>query len=179
MNRLKNTRAYLVGAIDRCADKGVGWRKQIKLDLSDLGIFWLDPTQKPINIGVEDDESRQLRREAKLLGNYRAVAAEMTPIRKVDRRMVNISDFLIVNIDIQIHACGTYDEFALANSQDKPILVHVEQGKSECPDWIFACIDERHIFGTWAELIRYVRHIAHDNKVDLMGRWLFFDWTGE
>lgn len=178
MNRLKNTRCYLAGAMDRVPDAGVVWRKRIREQLSDLGIFWLDPTRKPINIGVEDDESRRLRHEAKLLGNYRAVAAEMIPIRKVDRRMVNFGDFMIVNIDVEVHACGTYEEFALANDQDKPILVHVEQGKAACPDWLFACIPHQHIFGTWEDLIAYVRHVAHDNEVDSMGRWLFFDWMG-
>jgi len=178
MNRLKNTRGYLCGSMDRSPDNGETWRKLIRHHLSDLGIQWLDPTRKPINIGVEDGKSRRLRREAKLGHDYETVTDEMTPIRKVDRRMVNISDFLIVNIDIEVHACGTYDEFSLANDQEKPVLVHVEQGKTECPDWLFACIPHEHIFDTWIDLRKYVRHVDSDEVVDSMGRWLFFDWTG-
>jgi hypothetical protein len=165
--------------MDRVPDAGAVWRKRIRKQLFDLGILWLDPTRKPINIGVEDDESRRLRRVAKEAGDYDTVADEMTPIRDVDRRMVNVSDFLIVNIDVEVHACGTYDEMSLANDQDKPILVHVEQGKVECPDWLFACIPHEHIFDTWIDLRKYVRHVAHADVVDHMGRWLFFDWTGD
>lgn len=177
-NRLKDTRCYLAGAMDRVPDAGAGWRKVIRHNLDDLGIIWLDPTHKPINVGVEDDESRRLRRVNKMAGEYDLVADEMDPIRAVDRRMVAVSDFLIVNIDVEVHACGTYDEFSLANDQDKPILVHVEQGKQECPDWIFACIPHEHIFGTWLGLRKYLRHVAHDPVVDSMGRWMWFNWMG-
>lgn len=179
MNRLLHTRAYLAGAMDRVPDAGETWRRLIRHHLDDLGILWLDPTHKPIDIGVEDDESRRQRHENKMAGRYDLVTDEMMPIRDVDRRMVNVSDFLIVNIDLEVHACGTYDEFNLANSQDKPILTHIEQGKNACPDWLFACIPHEHVFGSWTDLRKYVRHIAHDKVVDHMGRWLFFDWMGE
>ncbi len=178
MNRLKNTRAYLAGPIDRVIDDGVIWRQRIRQELDDLGILWLDPTRKPIDIGVEDDASRKRRRANKLAGDYDAVADEMIPIREVDLRMVNVCDFLIVNIDVEVHACGTYDEFKQANDQNKPILVHVEQSKKMCPDWLFACIPHEHIFGSWLDLRKYVRHVAHDPVVDYMGRWMFFNWTG-
>ena len=178
MNRLKNTRAYLIGAMDLAPDAGVGWRRLIKHNLDDLGIIWLDPTHKPIDIGVEDDESRRLRHENKMAEQYDLVADEMTPIREVDLRMVNVCDWVIVHIDIEVHACGTYEEFKQANDQNKPVLVHVAQGKRECPDWLFACIPHEHIFGSWLDLRKYVRHVAHDPVVDYMGRWMFFNWTG-
>ena len=179
MNRLKHTRAYLIGAMDRVPDAGVAWRRQIRHHLDDLGIWWLDPTCKPIDSGVEDEESRRLRHEAKMRGEFDAVADEMTPIRDVDLRMVNICDFIICNIDIEVHACGTYNELTLANEQSKPILIHVEQGKRACPDWLFAMIPHEHIFDTWIDLRKYTRHVANDRVVDTMGRWMFFDWMGE
>lgn len=178
MNRMRNMRCYLAGAMDRCPDAGVTWRRRLREDLHSLGILWLDPTRKPINIGVEDDESRRLRRENKLAGNYCKVAEEMRPIRAVDLRMVCNSDFLVVNINIDVHACGTYNELTLACQLGMPVLIHVEQGKQECPDWLFACVDHRHIFGTWVDLMKYIRHVAHDKEVDSMGSWLFFDRTG-
>jgi hypothetical protein len=165
--------------MDRVPDAGETWRRLIRHHLDDLGIHWFDPTRKPIDIGIEDAESRRLRHLAKQRGDFDAVADEMEPIRNVDRRMVNVTDFLIVNVDLEVHACGTYDEFNLANSQDKPILTHIEQGKKECPDWLFACIPHEHIFGSWLDLRKYVRHVAHDKVVDHMGRWMFFDFHGE
>lgn len=177
-NRLKNTRAYLAGPIDRVADSGETWRRQIRHHLDDLEIVWLDPLHKPIDIGVEDAESRHQRRMNKLAGEFDLVADEMVPIRDVDIRLVNISDFLIVNIDIDAHLCGTYNELFLANEQNKPILTHIAQGRKECPDWLLGCLPQEHIFDSWIDLRRYVRHIANDQVIDYMGRWFFFDWTG-
>ena len=179
MNRLKNTRCYLIGAIDRVADNGVGWRRQIRHHLDDLEILWFDPTCKPCDIGVENDESRQQRHENKMAGEFDLVADEMVPIQDVDLRMVSICDFLICNIDVEIHACGTYNELFLANSQNKPILIHIEQGRRECPDWLLGCLPHEHIFDTWIDLRKYVRHIANDEVIDHLGRWMFFDFHGE
>ena len=179
MNRLKNTRCYLGGAMDRTSDNGETWRRQIRHHLDDLGILWLDPTRKPISIGAEDEESRQQRRVNKKAGRYDLVADEMAPIHDVDLRLVNITDFLIVNIDVSIHACGTYFEFKQANDQNKPVLVHIEQSKENCPDWLFACIPHEHIFDTWLDLCQYVRHIANDEVIEHLGRWMFFDFHGE
>ena len=178
-NRLKDNRCYLAGAMDRVPDAGETWRRQIRYHLRDLGIHWLDPTHKPIDIGVEDDESRRQRRRNKEDGAFDLVEEEMLPIRDVDIRMVNIADFLIVNLDIEVHACGTYFEFAQASSQMKPILVHMEQGKRQVPDWLLAEIPHEHVFDDWIALRKYVRHIAHDDVIDHMGRWMFFDWMGE
>ena len=179
MNRLFGTRSYLCGAMDRAPDAGVAWRQYLRHELSDLGIVWLDPTRKPIDIGDESDGARRLRREAKRIGDWDYVAEKMRPIRAVDLRMVNICDWMPVNINLDIHACGTYHECALANSEKKPILVHVEQGKRHAPDWLFSYIPHQHIFDDWDEMIGYIRHIAHDAVIDRMRRWFFFDFMGE
>jgi hypothetical protein len=165
--------------MDRAKDNGVGWRQYLKHELHDLGIHWLDPTRKPIDIGVEDDNSRALRAKAKQAGDLRAVREEMNPIRRVDLRMTDISDWIPVNIDLDIHACGTYEELFLANSQKKPVLVHIEQGLKSTPDWLTAALPLEHIFDTWDDMVTYVRHVAHDDVVDHMKRWYFFDFHGE
>jgi hypothetical protein len=179
MNRLKNTRAYLCGAIDRVADEGGPWRQQIQDDLNGLGILWLNPLSKPIDIGVEDAETRKQRRANKAAGRYDLVEEEMRSIRSVDLELVAISNFLIVNIDVDCHSCGTYEELFLANSLNKPILIHVEGGRQNCPDWLFGALPYELIFDTWLDLREYVRHVANDRVVDSMGRWFFWNWTGE
>lgn len=179
MNRLAFTRCYLCGAMDRVDDGGVGWRRYIISELGDLKIQWLDPTNKPISIGVEDNASRAARHYEKKRGNYAAVAAEINPIRCVDLRMVDISDFLIVNIDLDVYACGTLEEVFLANRQKKPILVRVVQGKHNAPDWLFGALPSQLIFGNWDNLTNYIRHIAHDPVIETLNRWMFFNFHGE
>ena len=179
MNRLANTRGYLCGGMDRCADGGVQWRAHLKSDLAELDIYWMDPCCKPIDMDLEDIENRKLRRAAKDRGDFDFVRQAMKTIRHVDLRMVDISDFLVVHIDLEVHAAGTYEETTLANRQKKPVLAHIEQGKKHVPDWLIAMIGHSTIFSTWPEVHDYIRHIAHDQVIDDLGRWMFFNWMKE
>jgi uncharacterized membrane protein len=165
--------------MDRVADAGVGWRKKTREMNAHRGIVWLDPTRKPIDIGTEDDASRARRRRAKASGKLGVVVAEMKPIRCVDLRMVDVSDFIVVNLDMDIHACGTYEEIFLANRQKKPILIHVEQGRNAVPDWLLATVPAEHIFDNWESLWGYMHVVdCGPHWRDTHGRWYFFDWTG-
>ena len=179
MNRLCNTRAYLCGAMDRALDGGEGWRLDIRRNLHHLEISWLDPTNKPIDIGKEDKESRVARDQAKKEGDWDKVTEEMKPIRCVDLRMVDVCDFVVVYIDISVHACGTYEEVFLANRQKKPVLCVIEQGKENTPNWLLAALPHEYFFSTWKEMYDYLEMIAYDKTfADNKGRWYFFNWTG-
>ena len=179
MNRLALNRGYLCGAMDRVIDGGIGWRQDLIDSLSDLNILWLDPCRKPIDIGVDDLENRELRHKAKRSGDFEFVRNQMKQIRPVDLRMVDVADFLIVNIDLQVHATGTYEELFLANREKKPILVRVAQGIENCPDWLFGTLPFEMIFSTWDEVKTYLRHIDHDPVIDRLNRWYFFNWMGK
>jgi len=177
INRLRGMRAYLGGAMDRVADGGVGWRRTIGQWLRQRGVVTLDPSDKPIDIGIEEIEDRKKRHANIAVGNFDAVVAEMKKIRCVDLRMVDLSDFLIVNLNLDVHACGTYEELFLANREKKPILLHVEQGKGKCPDWLFGTIPHEHIFSAWYQLHDYLRHIDGEPGVTHDRRWMFFDYN--
>jgi uncharacterized membrane protein len=165
--------------MDRAKDAGIGWRRNTRWGMNHLGVQWLDPTRKPIDVGVEDDASRELRKKCKREGNLGPVVDEMKPIRRVDLRMVDICDFLIVNLDMDIHACGTYEEIFLANRQKKPILIHVEQGRNAVPDWLLGTVPEEYIFDNWKDLYDYLDRVNGDPEwVDTHGRWYFFHWMG-
>jgi hypothetical protein len=164
--------------MDRAPDAGIGWRQHIKQDLNDLEIVWLDPTQKPIDIGLEDQESRARRALAKATGDYDTITKEMKIIRHVDLRMTDVADFVILHLDTDIYSFGTIEELVTANRMKKPIVVHIEQGKHSAPDWLFAMVPHQMIFSTWHEVYDYLRHIARDEKIELLDRWLFFQWQG-
>jgi uncharacterized membrane protein len=165
--------------MDRAADAGEGWRRNIRREVHHLAINWLDPTRKPIDIGKEDNESRALRRQAKKVGDWDLVAREIKPIRCVDLRMVDVCDFVVVYIDTDVHACGTYEEIFLANRQKKPVLFVIEQGKENTPDWLMGAFPEEYFFSSWEDLYEYMEMIAYDQTYeDRNGRWYFFNWTG-
>ena len=175
MNRLNNQRAYLVGAMDRVADRGKGWRESITPFLEDLGVRVFNPLKKVNPIGQEDDYTHKYKQKLKAENRYKALAKLMKTIRATDLRLVDISDFIIVNLDLDTHPCGTYEEIFWANRQKKPIIIHMEQGKLQTPDWLFGVIPDEMIFSTWEEVENYLIYIHKAPFIETFHRWYFLD----
>lgn len=177
MNKLRNMRGYLGGAMENAPGTGVDWRVEWKQH--DWGVVWLDPCDKPIDIGIEDVENHERRKELKKNSNFDIVAKEMRLIRCVDLRMVDISDFLIFNIDVDIHTCGTYEEITTANRQKKPIICRIKQGKAGTPDWLLGVIPHKMIFSNWLGVESYLHGINNGHDARTFNRWMFFDFHGD
>ena len=175
MNRLRNQRVYLAGAIDRVADRGFGWRDSITPFLKDLGVVVFNPLNKPGDLGAEDDTTHQVKNLLKQSKKYDEFSNMMKTIRAVDLRLVDISDFLIVNLDINTHPCGTLEEIFLANRSKKPVLIRMEQGKNQTPDWLFGTLPHSMFFSTWDEVREYLSHIDTDTFINCENRWRFFN----
>lgn len=174
-NRLRNQRVYLAGAIDRVDDKGRGWRDEITPFLKSLGVVVFNPILKPTEIGLEDNDTHLIKHKLKSQKRYDELSSMMKVIRSVDLRLVDISDFLIVNLDLSIHPCGTYEEIFWANRQKKPILIHMVQGKEHTPDWIFGTIPHQMIYSDWNDIYAYLEHIHSSENIDSHKRWYFFN----
>lgn len=175
MNRLKNQRVYLAGAMDRVADRGKGWREYITPFLESLGVVVFNPIKKPTAVGQEDDATHRHKIKLKLEKNYDELSHLMKTIRAVDLRLVDISDFLIVNLDLEIHPCGTYEEIFWANRQKKPIIVHMVQGKQLAPDWLFGTIPHEMIFSSWESVCEYLSKVNTNSDIQTFNRWYFFN----
>jgi nucleoside 2-deoxyribosyltransferase len=173
--RLKNLRVYLAGAMDRVADRGTGWRDSITPFLHSLEIVVFNPISKPTDVGLEDSDTHQIKTKLKSMARYDELTAMMKTIRSVDLRLVDISDFLIVNLDLTVHPCGTYEEMTWANRQKKPIIVHMVQGKNHAPDWLFGMIPHQMIFSSWDEIKSYLNHINTSENIETHKRWYFFN----
>jgi hypothetical protein len=174
LNRFRNQRVYLAGAMDRVPDRGAGWRDSISPFLQEMGISVLNPLNKPTNIGLEDDSTHKFKNLLKEHGKWDELSELMKTIRSVDLRLVDISDFLIVNLDINTHPCGTLEEIFWANRQKKPIIVHMEQGKEHTPDWLFGTIPHQMIFSNWSEIKNYLIYINSSEEIETYKRWYFF-----
>ena len=175
MSRLKNQRVYLAGAMDRVADRGRGWREEITPFLDSLGAIVFNPIIKPTEIGLEDNDTHAHKVKLKKQQRYDELSSVMKVIRSVDLRLVDISDFLIVNLDIETHPCGTLEEIFLANRQKKPIIVHIEQGKKHCPDWLFGAIPHELFFDSWEQVVGYLYNVNFDSQIDTLNRWWFLN----
>ena len=173
--RLNNQRVYLAGAMDRVSDRGNGWRDSITPFLESLGVVVFNPIKKPIMIGQEDEATHRYKIKLKLEQNYNELSKLMKVIRSVDLRLVDISDFMIVNLDLDVHPCGTYEEIFWANRQKKPIIVHMVQGKQKTPDWLFGTIPHEMIFSSWHEVKNYLNQIHSQADIKTFNRWYFFN----
>ena len=98
----------------------------------------------------------------------------MKTIRSVDLRLVDISDFIVVNLDLNIHPCGTYEEIFWANRQKKPVIMRIVQGKENAPDWLFGTFPHQHIFSDWHDIYAYLEHVNTAENVNNYNRWYFF-----
>lgn len=178
-NRLYGSSVYLCGPMDRCPNGGVQWRQSITPFLESLGIFVLDPCDKPTTEEYyrEDPDTRKKLEIAKKEKRWGDVHELMSHVRAIDLRMVDISSFLIVNFDLNAKPIGTLEEISLANHQRKPILVHAVDGISELPTWLFAQLKYELFFDTWDNLKNYLLHINQDSNIDTLNhRWKFIDW---
>lgn len=175
--KLCGTRTYLAGAMDRVNDGGVGWRNDITPFLNEMGVVVLDPCKKEefMSYAIESDGDRKRRHNLKLASNYEKLVQEIKEIRSTDLRAVDIIDFVIVNIDTEVHACGTYEELFCGNREKKPVLVHCEQGKKGCPDWLFGTVPHEHIFSDWGALKSYLVGVNNGTDTRRFNRWTFFD----
>lgn len=174
MNRLHNQRVYLAGAIDRVEDRGQTWRDNISPFLRSLGVTVFNPIIKPAEIGLEDEDTHLVKTKLKSQKRYDELSSMMKVIRSVDLRLVDISDFMIVNLDLDVHPCGTLEEIFWANRQKKPIIIHMVQGKENTPDWLFGTIPHQNIFSDWDELKTYLSHINESENIETHRRWYFF-----
>jgi nucleoside 2-deoxyribosyltransferase len=174
MARLKGQRVYLAGAMDRVLDRGIGWRKEITPFLQNLEVTVFNPLTKPTEVGMEDVETHAHKTKLKKSKRYDEMAHLMKTIRSVDLRLVDISDFLVVNLDLNGHPCGTYEEIFWANRQKKPIIIHMVQGKEKAPDWLFGTIPHQHIFSDWNDVYGYLEHVNLAENVNNYNRWYFF-----
>ena len=84
-----------------------------------------------------------------------------------------MSDFLIVNLNLDEQPCGTYEELFLANRQKKPIILRIPQGKENTPDWLLGTIPHNTIFSKWSEVKSYIDQV-NQGKCATDSRWMFF-----
>ncbi len=173
--KLTGMRTYLAGAMDRVADGGAGWRNRVTPILESMGVTVLNPCNKPVQVGLEDEATRFEIEKLKQSGKFNELRKRYGVIRTLDLRCVDISDFIVASIDTDVHACGTYEEITVANSQKKPVLVWCQQGKSNAPNWLFFMLPHQHIFGSLNDLLEYLLNVHVGKDIKHYKRWFFFD----
>jgi hypothetical protein len=162
-NYLKGVSCFLSGGIDRCKDDGVGWRKELrnKCEKAYLPLIFLDPTDKPKGMGSEiGDEKLRIQKLMKE-GKWEQAQSEVKIFRRYDLRMVDICNLYIIYIDIKVHYCGSYDEYNVAERQNKPLFAIMADGQSkfDVPAWLIASLNEDEVFENIDECVDHLKFL--------------------
>lgn len=173
-NNLSGMRTYLVGAMDRVHDGGVGWRDKITPILQEMNVTVINPCSKPVQNVIEDTSTRDKINFYKKSGQFDKIRKDYGHIRNADLRCVDVSDFIIAQIDMDVHMCGSYEEIVTANRQKKPVITWCEQGKENAPNWLFFMLPHEHIFDNMKGMLDYLQNINSKQETEELKRWFFF-----
>lgn len=173
-------RFYLVGPMDHDRESGRQWRDEMSDWLFERGAIPLNPYYKPVRIdhaeAFEDDDNYFARSEAIKIGDFDKARDMMKPVIETDLRMVDHSDVLVCNLDLDKRPCGTWDESITAANQNKPVIIRAVQGVKNLPPWMFGRFKHEMFFDEWSGVKQYLNHIDKDDNIDMLGKWKFFDY---
>jgi hypothetical protein len=139
-----------------------------------MGIEVWNPLHKPVDSGLEDDDSRKYRQILKESGQYEEFRKIMKEVVRVDRRMVHQANFLVVYLDLTVFPFGTIDELVIACLEKKPSIIICKQGKKNAPDYCFGMLPHEMIFDNFDQAIKYLTKVDQDEIIETYGRWIFF-----
>jgi hypothetical protein len=92
---------------------------------------------------------------------------------------VDLSDFLVVVVDPNIHMCGTYNEIFVAEQQHKPCFFICKGGLKNLPRWLFDVVDldepkklkRCNVFENIEQVINELKLINH-KKIPMSDKWV-------
>lgn len=172
---LDGSLCYLIGAVDFAHDLGVSWRSDIirLCKNSDLKIKFLDPTNKISGLQEEIGDERNKIVQLKSDEKWDELSLVMKTVVRQDHRCIDLSDFVVFYLDLDVHTCGSYFEFQSVLTQKKPYFLIIPQGKASTPSWLFGICDHTFIFDNMNDVVTEL--IAIDNgATPLSDKWVLF-----
>lgn len=172
---LTNSVCYLAGPIDFDKDLGVSYRQYIKEECKRRGlkIKFLDPTRKITGLSKDVGEEQEQIRKMKASKDWHGLRRMMKRIVKEDLRQVDLSDFIILLVDVKTHMCGSYHEMLTAEWERKPVLTIVKGGKDTAPSWLYGILNHRYMYNSADECIDFLVRI-NEGKAHLNNKWVLF-----
>ena len=159
-NLLRGTRCYLIGHMEYAP--GRDWRKHVIDELGPRGIVFFNPYNKPfLSDTPEDEQSRSEMNRWRETSQWELLTARMKKVRTQDLRLVDISDFLIVNIIPHVASWGSSEEITTAVREKKPLFLSIDdpKGKLSCPMWFFGKIPHKYIYDNIDCIIEKIKAI--------------------
>jgi len=141
--------AYLAGAIDRVADRGLGWRRIFAAALAEIGIGTVIPNdieeQKLSSAQIAELKSKNDLEEFKRMFRKHIIVPDLAA--------VEACDLVIARWDGESIA-GTAHECGEAHLRGQKVLLVTPRPFVEVPNWLLASVDKE--FHTLDELLAYL-----------------------
>ena len=170
MNILNKTKVYLVGPME--FQNGRGWREEVSVWLSDMGIVALDPYNKPFLFAPSEEEDEHDRLKQKLEdGDYESVHQHMKEIIRYDLACVDRSDFILAYIDPAVNTIGSINELSLARSLRKPVFIVVNGGIEKCPLWLLGMFKPNYFYSSFKDVEEMLGKINSGEVAPDSNRW--------
>lgn len=148
---LKKTKAYLCGPLQY--DDGRPWREDMQKFLNSLDIQVFNPFDSPfLNSPEENEEVHKVLAEKQKSGDHQYVHEYFKKIRRFDLAQVDAATFIVCHYNPNVHTVGTLEELFVANSQRKPIFIHMEGGVEKTPYWLAGVFKPKHFYNTFDEM---------------------------
>lgn len=171
MSNLKNLRCYFSYPIEYSNQENE--LSEAKKKLSDFfnqtSVTLIDP-KNISSKGISEIDLTILRDRH----NYEEVRRIMKAIVRKDLRAVDLSDFIVAFLPVQIKTTGTTHEIIQADDQKKPTLLICPSGIQDIPAWFFGIIPLEYMFSSVEDAIEYLKSI---DSIDLNeirdDRWQF------
>ena len=155
MGILNKTKCYLVGNLENTED-AYDWRKIYTEDLEKLGVKCFDPNKNHfLNQSSETEEDRNTLKQMRDNGEWEYVHNYMKGVIRRDLRFIDLSTFIIGNIEPDQPTWGTIHEIVMASIQKKPILLTIKD-KKRFPLWLAGLMDMDLVFEKWEDLLKYL-----------------------
>lgn len=159
-NLLRGARCYLIGHMEFAS--GRDWRKYVIDELSPRGIVFFNPYDKPFVSDIpEDEQSRAEMARWREMGQWELLEARMKKVRAQDLRLVDISDFLIVNILPRVASWGSSEEITTSVREKKPLFLAIDdpKGKKATPLWFFGKLPHKYIYDSIECVVEKIKAI--------------------
>lgn len=169
---LENTRALVIGAMEKDRIGGARMRDYVEEQLSPLGIKVWNHYKSPIECSINegDDDIFSMLEGFREDENYEAIA-KYKQIRHNDLALIDKCDFVICELNMETFSCGTFEEVFLANRHKKPIFLFCKQGKKSIPIWMWWTLPTNYFYNDCDEIVDTLSKIHFGQiKID-SDRW--------
>lgn len=155
---MNHTRVYLAGNME-CTSDCNSWRNYVKSEMAKMGVVTLSPLETTFyNQRSETDEDRENLKSRREAGLYDEVHEYMRGVIQKDLRLIDISDFIIINLEVDKPTFGTIHELVVATQQKKPIFLVVKD-KKRTPLWLLGLIKPKYIYESIDDVMNKIRDI--------------------